>query len=480
MKGFNNKGLVRTLKKQGMVLAVVSMTMGLSSCEEESDVCSDAFLQDYASMQAEFKKLYSENAGASELESFRSSLDKFISQHEGVECSDSEGKDFAPTAEVKAFSQSLPKFFGASLAKGITQAHSESDGISVNKRLTPKVIYGVDNRVDVSEAPQKYQDWAQSTAAMMAPSEWDSEFNIISDSIGDSLRLCPDQRFFNQFSSAVCSGFLVGPDTLVTAGHCVSESSCANYSWVFGFTNEVTKLDPNNIYECKEVIKSVLTDDGSDYAVVKLDRKVEGRKFFRARTSGKVANGTELVVIGHPSGLPTKIADGASVRDNSNDIYFTSDLDVFGGNSGSVVINKSSGIAEGILVRGETDYQVVTYSDGSRCRQVNECAQDGCMGEEVTKMTVVEGIPSVASFEEVYAGIFEEQSYPEINEGLPISFNGTSFADYSIGGVKFLEQCGLHFYKTQTPTSWEQSFVGSCESSELAAVVSSFSNLFYF
>ena len=86
MKGFNNKGLVRTLKKQGMVLAVVSMTMGLSSCEEESDVCSDAFLQDYASMQAEFKKLYSENAGASELESFRSSLDKFISQHEGVEC----------------------------------------------------------------------------------------------------------------------------------------------------------------------------------------------------------------------------------------------------------------------------------------------------------------------------------------------------------------------------------------------------------
>lgn len=343
-----------------------------------------------------------------------------------------------------------------------------------------KVVYGEDNRVDVADAPAQFQEWAKSTAAMVSPNEWDADYNIVSDIIGDAMRLCPDQQFYNQFSSATCSGFLVGPDTLVTAGHCVSESSCASYNWVFDFTNDVTKFDPENIYECKEIVKSVLTDDNQDYAVIKLDRKVTGRKFFRPRTSGSIAKGEDIVVIGHPSGLPTKIADGATVRDSSNANFFVTDLDTFGGNSGSVVVNQSSGMAEGILVRGDTDYEVVTYSDGSRCRQVNICAQDGCGGEEVTKLSIVEGLPSVASFEEVYAGVFEDQSYPEISEGLPIPFYGSSFGDYTIGGVKFLEQCGMHYYKSEQVSQWESSFVGSCSSNDLAALVSSFADLLYF
>ncbi len=476
VKALKKESLITSLKKSGRILLITSLALGLSSCEEEeeTEVCSDAFIQSYKSMKTEFQKLYSQSAGATELESFRSSLDSFLASHADVECEDSSGKSYAPTADVKAFSEALPKFYGASLASIVSSVTSTS------KSLTAKVVYGVDDRVEVSEAPAQYQDWAASTAAMMSSSEWDADYNIISDTIGESMRLCPDQRFYDQFSSATCSGFLVGPDTLVTAGHCVSEASCANYSWVFGFTSDVTKLDPENIYECKEVVKSVLTEDGEDYAVVTLDRKVTGRKFFRPRTSGAISKGAGIVVIGHPSGLPTKIADGATVRDSSNSNYFVTDLDTFGGNSGSVVINQTSGMAEGILVRGDTDYNVITYSDGSRCRTVNFCDQDGCGGEEVTKLSIVEGLPTVASFDEVYAGIFEEKTYPEINEGLPIPFNGSSFGDYTIGGVKFLDQCGIHFYKSAQPSVWSQSFVGSCSSNDLASVVSSFSNLFYF
>ncbi len=466
----NRKNLVQKFKVHGSLLAIGLMSLTMTACQpepDESDVCSDAFMKDYESMQSGFKKLYTQEAGVSELESFRSTLDQFLADHSDVECEDSEGNSYAPTAQVKAFSQSLPKFVSASKASG-------------TKSLMIKVIYGEDNRVDVADAPAKFQDWSKSTAAMMSPSEWDADFNIISDIIGDAMRLCPDQKFYNQFSSATCSGFLVGPDTLVTAGHCVSESSCASYSWVFDFTNEVTKLDPKNIYECKEIISSVLTDDGKDYAVIKLDRKVTGRKFFRPRTSGTIAEGEDIVVIGHPSGLPTKVADGASVRDSSNENFFVTDLDTFGGNSGSVVINQSNGVAEGILVRGDTDYEVVTYSDGSRCRQVNVCTQNGCGGEEVTKLSIVEGLPNVASFDEVYAGIFEDKSYPEINEGLPIAFNGSSFGEYTIGGVKFLELCGMHYYKSDQPSQWESSFVGSCSSNDLAALVSSFADLLFF
>lgn len=464
----NRKSLVRKLKTQGSLIAISLVAFNMMSCEpqEETDICSDAFMQDYQSMKSKFKSLYSEEAGVTELEDFRSSLDKFLADHSDVECEDSEGESYAPTEEVKAFADSLPEFVSASKS-------------STNKSLMIKVVYGEDNRVDVADAPAQFQNWAKSTAAMISPSEWDADYNIVSDIIGEAMRLCPDQKFYNQFNSAVCSGFLVGPDTLVTAGHCVSESSCASYNWVFDFTSDVTKLDPENIYECKEVIKSVLNDEDQDYAVIKLDRKVKGRKFFRPRTSGSISKGEDIVVIGHPSGLPTKVADGASVRDSSNANFFVTDLDTFGGNSGSVVVNQSTGMAEGILVRGDTDYQVVTYSDGSRCRQVNVCAQDGCGGEEVTKLSIVEGLPSVASFDEVYAGIFEDQTYPQISEGLSIPFNGTSFGDYTIGGVKFLDQCGMHYYKSEQPSQWESSFVGSCSSNDLAALVSSFADLLY-
>ena len=151
MKVVTKKNMVKTLKKQGQFLAIIAMGLTLVSCneeeedcinpespavargldeeDEETQACSDSFLQDYQSMESQFKKLYSAQAGASELESFRSSLDQFIANHEDVECVDSNDKEYAPTAQVKAFSESIPKFFGASLA-------------SSNKSLSIKVVYG--------------------------------------------------------------------------------------------------------------------------------------------------------------------------------------------------------------------------------------------------------------------------------------------------------------------------------------------------
>jgi len=465
----NTMNAVRVLKTQGILVLLGIASFNMTSCkQQDSKDCSASFIQDYQSMKMEFKNIYNDKAGTPELKSFRSSLENFLSNHSDVKCKDSSGATLDPTAEVKRVSAALPKVVNSTLP------------VSSVKSLQMKVVYGDDNRVDVEDAPASYQEWARSTAAMMSSNEWDSDFNIVSDSLGEALTLCPDQRFYNQFSSATCSGFLVGPDTLVTAGHCVDESSCGSYKWVFGFKNGVTKLDPNDIYECKEVLGHALTNDSKDFSVIKLDRKVSGRKFFRPRISGVIKKGDGVVVIGHPSGLPTKISNGATVRDSSNANFFVTNLDTFGGNSGSVVVNEATGMAEGILVRGDTDYNVVTYSDGSRCRQVNVCAQDGCDGEEVTKMAIVEGLPAVASFDEVYAGIFKDQSYPKISEGLSIPFYGSSFGDYTIGGLKFLDECGMHYYKSEKPNQWEASFVGACSSNNLAALVSGFDDLLYF
>src|SRR5690606_13166453 len=96
------------------------------------------------------------------------------------------------------------------------------------------------------------------------------------------------------------------------------------------------------------------------------------------RRSGSAQVGDELVVIGHPAGLPVKVAGGAQVRHLERD-YFIANLDTFGGNSGSAVFNVHTGEVEGILVRGELDF--ITRNG---CRVSNQCADSGCRGEDVT------------------------------------------------------------------------------------------------
>ena len=81
-----------------------------------------------------------------------------------------------------------------------------------------------------------------------------------------------------------------------------------------------------------------------------------------------------------------KIASDAFVMNNqTNDPFFVTNLDTFGSNSGSPVINTTSYQVEGILVRGEVDY--VLADDGS-CVQVKHCPENGvnCAGENATKM----------------------------------------------------------------------------------------------
>jgi V8-like Glu-specific endopeptidase len=121
---------------------------------------------------------------------------------------------------------------------------------------------------------------------------------------------------------------------------------------------------------------------------------VTDREPLKFRKSGQVARGTELVVIGHPSGLPTKISDGAQVR-SSNRKYFVANLDTYGGNSGSAVFDARTGEVQGILVRGEEDY--VSDPAGGNCQATNYCPDTGCRGEDVTHITNVPNLKRSAS-----------------------------------------------------------------------------------
>jgi len=257
-----------------------------------------------------------------------------------------------------------------------------------------KVVYGSDDRIDLYQTDSaKLKSLADSTVALFQAGDVSSAggaAKLNTTNYGASMNLCKEEPFFEQPMGAFCSGSLVAEDVIMTAGHCVpSAEECANIKFVFGFSVKEkdkfpTSVPAGEVYGCKELIGRDQVSDGADWALVRLDRKVSGHKALKLNRSGEIKAGAPVLVIGHPAGLPTKIAGGANVRDASKPGFFVANLDTYGGNSGSAVFNAETGLVEGILVRGEQDY---TYN--GTCRVSNVCANDACRGEDVTKIANV-------------------------------------------------------------------------------------------
>ena len=253
------------------------------------------------------------------------------------------------------------------------------------------VIYGEDNRVDVFESSDALlREASLSVAAFMSQDYLHKSGNgfVLSGRTLKDRGICETERFAEQTSLASCSGFLVAPNVLITAGHCVkSKEGCDSGSWVFDYKvsihGEKIRVPETSVYSCKRVIKKVLDPIlRRDFAVIELDREVSGRKPLRLRESGKVSVGDRLAVIGYPTGLPLKIADDGVVR-RLEKHFFVTNLDTYHGNSGSPVFNAKTGVVEGILVRGDDDF--VKSPEG--CQVSKRCSETGCRGEDVSYIT---------------------------------------------------------------------------------------------
>ncbi len=265
--------------------------------------------------------------------------------------------------------------------------HFSADSL---ENANDRVIYGDDDRLDVYEAADYWKTKADSTVALMKATtltaQSDGTTKIGGSIFGDSYGLCPNEPFRKQRSAAFCSGSLVAPNVVMSAGHCIrSATDCKNVRLVFGFNLKNKDVQPDvvptsEIYECVEVIKTEEGSNGSDFSLIRLNRQVSGHEPLSLRREGHPAVGDALVVIGHPAGIPTKVSGGASIR-TVKDTYVVANLDTYGGNSGSAVFNETTGLVEGILVRGETDF---VFKNG--CRQSNVCPNAGCRGEDVTRV----------------------------------------------------------------------------------------------
>jgi len=262
-------------------------------------------------------------------------------------------------------------------------------------------IWNVDDRLDFYEiADERIKKNAHCTAAICLQEDLIDRENGFAalklKNFGETFNLCDREPFQQQPTAAgpLCTGFLVKEDVIVTVAHFANERNVKKLRIVFGYkmsdsSTPITQVPDENIYKGVEIVRRVYNrmdriGEGVDWALVKLDRKVEGQTI--ARLSEKVIYCDQPVyVLGYPCGLPLKYAPGAFV----SDVYktcFVADLDVYSGNSGSPVFDSGTHEVIGMVARGDNrDFRwagsgwiSVIYpnldicSKGAQCNNVSE------------------------------------------------------------------------------------------------------------
>jgi V8-like Glu-specific endopeptidase len=227
--------------------------------------------------------------------------------------------------------------------------------------------------------------------------------------------LCPGEAFATQKVGAMCTAFLIAPNLIATAGHCMdpgdipseAEPSHNAKAVVFGFqmAGALEKQDfrSDQVYEMRRIVAQANLDKQEDptldFAVIELTASVPATIAeplqLGERAGLSVHAGTKVGVIGYPDGLPEKVSfDGFSrALEEGTPSRFSGQMNTFHGNSGSPVLyfDQPDAVA-GILVEGEQDYEYdsqrqclrpIIYQSDSICPSGERCS------EKATKTAVI-------------------------------------------------------------------------------------------
>ena len=263
-------------------------------------------------------------------------------------------------------------------------------------------LYGEDNRHEILDKVDFANVWQQSNSVALVieksellQSFQSKQLELVTQTLQEKYRVCPDERFAQQKTAGLCTAFLVTKDLIVTAGHCLEgHESCQDLAFVFGLRQEQVVnqerifLDTSKVFTCQAVLYySSFNDNGVDLAVLRLDRSLSESFPLKIEPKRVLEKHTKLYMIGHPLGLSQKVSLMGTVIENFEEDYFSSDLDSYHINSGSPVFNEVTGLVEGALIRGQEDF---VERDG--CYVSSVCKGPLCLGEEVLRGSVILGV----------------------------------------------------------------------------------------
>lgn len=234
------------------------------------------------------------------------------------------------------------------------------------------MVYDKDDRIDVGEIKKSsLVKLKNASAAIIKKHNVD---NFIS--ISERSNLCEDEKFATENSIGECSSFLVAPNIMMTAGHCIymwdntPETFCDNFAFVFDYYKDKTTHD--EVYECKSVIYAINDfKNYKDIALVLLDKKVMSRKPLKVSTRLKL--GAQVASVGSPLGAPLKLSKEGTIQ-NISERSFEYSLDLFAGNSGSPIFDIEQEAVIGVHTYGST--LGITLDEESKCNRYNHCISE--------------------------------------------------------------------------------------------------------
>ncbi len=304
-----------------------------------------------------------------------------------------------------------------------TEAHDDDYAPTDEKG---DIFGGVDDRIERHELEliDPRYELARSSAALFNGGLARSSFGgwlVTGGNLQRRKNLCNGEAFAKQPAGADCSGTLVGPDLVLTAGHCIPneeglslsspkvQSACNSMKVAFDYAYDVEGDDPSrladeDVFQCKKVLAREFDRAPTslfppwlgpwlDYAVIKLDRPVPGRYPVTLQDGGGIGLHRTVTQIGHPSGLPQKLVDG-SVTQEAQCRNFHHDGDVFGGNSGGGVFDPLTGKIVGVVIR-RPDIDEYVWDASRGCKVTSVCGDNiNCFW---APLTLANGIPFILS-----------------------------------------------------------------------------------
>lgn len=274
-------------------------------------------------------------------------------------------------------------------------------------------IYGRDSRIEYHEAVRRFPQLEPALDASLAimPRTYSRKANggvalqvgttvtTLADARNSNDRpglLCKGERFCDQPAAPGCSGTLVGTASkplALTAAHCFEKSQefataqenvldLAQSDFVLGYRYDtaVQGVDTFSSFRACTVRAGTSPHRHAvskvDWMLIELD--CGGIKLPTPMALADpddvvmVPGTTELAVIGHPEGIPVKLATDGRVRKlNLNPPIIMAELDVFRGGSGGGVYHSASAASPkliGVLSGGAPDYK---YKEEGQCYFAN-------------------------------------------------------------------------------------------------------------